>query len=384
MPFDVREFTGGSAGDRATSPRAGYVVATWLFSICGMILVMVVLGGVTRLTGSGLSIMEWAPLSGALPPLSQAEWEQMFALYKSVPQYKLVNHGMTLFSFQQIFWTEWIHRLWGRLIGVAFLLPLLWFWATGRIERRLRPRLLVLFLLGGLQGAVGWFMVASGFRPDSTAVAPVRLALHLALALVLYTLILWTALGVLQLRAQGPAPASLLRVFLGVFLGVISLTIVAGSLTAGTHAGFEYNTFPLMDGRLIPQNYARLQPFVRNLTQNLATGTVRSSAAGDPDYSYRRGRGGCRLAPAERGVSSCNGNGRGTTGGAVPAWDRHPIAGRADSLGGPSPGERGAGPDRRHLGVARGACAPSSPRVENRADWLSLDRERRATAPQER
>ena len=140
-----------------------------------MVLVMIVLGGVTRLTGSGLSIMEWAPFAGTLPPMSDAEWQRLYHLYQQIPQYSLVNEGLGLAGFKQIFWLEWIHRLWGRLIGLAFIVPLIWFWATGRIERRLRPRLALLFVLGGLQGAVGWFMVASGFEPEATAVSPYRL-----------------------------------------------------------------------------------------------------------------------------------------------------------------------------------------------------------------
>jgi cytochrome c oxidase assembly protein subunit 15 len=266
MPFDDRTFPLDSGHTRHNRR----LVALWLFAVCFMIAVMVALGGVTRLTGSGLSIMEWAPVSGALPPLSHADWEKLFALYKQIPQYALLHDGMTLSGFKQIFWLEWIHRLWGRLIGVVFLLPLIWFSVTGRIERRLRPRLVLIFVLGGLQGAVGWFMVASGFFPDSTAVAPARLVIHLSLALVLYAAILWTGLSVLH-----PEPTSLpevkgLRRLASASVGLIALTIVAGGFVAGTHAGFDYNTFPLMDGHLIPESYARLTPFLRNLTQNIA------------------------------------------------------------------------------------------------------------------
>src|SRR6185437_6740633 len=147
-------------------------------------------------TGSGLSIMEWAPFGGILPPLTDADWQRLFRLYQQIPQYKLVNDGFGLDGFKQIFWLEWTHRLWGRLIGLAFLGPLIWLFATARIERRLVPRLGALFLLGGLQGAVGWFMVASGFLPDTTSVSPVRLVVHLALALALYAAIVWTGLSV--------------------------------------------------------------------------------------------------------------------------------------------------------------------------------------------
>jgi len=270
MPFDVRDFPGAPPGERAASSRNRRLVASWLFAICGMILVMVVLGGVTRLTGSGLSIMEWAPLSGILPPLNHADWEKLFALYKQIPQYRLEHPGFGLSGFQQIFWLEWLHRFWGRLIGIAFFIPLVWFWAAGRIERRLRPRLVVIFLLGGAQGAVGWFMVESGFFPDSISVSPYRLAVHLALALVLYAALLWTALGLVQPNRQPVAAGAPLRVLLLLCCVLVALTIVAGSFVAGTHAGFEYNSFPLMEGRLVPADYARLAPFLRNLTQNPA------------------------------------------------------------------------------------------------------------------
>lgn len=256
--------------DRAATRQSRRLVASWLFIVAGMILVMVVLGGATRLTGSGLSIMEWAPLMGALPPTSHAEWERLFALYQKIPQYTLVNDGFGLAGFKHIFWLEWTHRLWGRLIGVVFLLPLLWFWATARIERHLVPRLGLLFVLGGLQGAVGWFMVASGFEADSTSVSPYRLVVHLVLALILYAAIVWTGLSALHPIRYRPATPPLLRRLAFTCLAMLSLTIVAGGLTAGTHAGFTYNTFPLMDGRLVPDGYAMLHPWIRNLTENIA------------------------------------------------------------------------------------------------------------------
>ena len=211
MPFDVRDFPGAPPEDRAAGRGNRRRVAAWLFAVAFMILVMIVLGGVTRLTGSGLSIMEWAPFAGALPPMNDADWQRLYHLYQQIPQYALVNQGFGLAGFKQIFWLEWTHRLWGRLIGFAFLVPLIWFWATGRIERRLRPRLVLLFVLGGLQGAVGWFMVASGFQPDTTAVSPYRLVIHLALALVLYVALVWTGLTVLRPLPHGPAPSPLLR-----------------------------------------------------------------------------------------------------------------------------------------------------------------------------
>ena len=272
MPFDTRDLATGLPTDTPAERLNRQIVAAWLFTVAGMIWVMVVLGGATRLFGAGLSIMEWAPLSGALPPLSDAEWERLFALYRQIPQYALLHPGMGLAGFQGLFWLEWGHRLFGRLIGVAFLLPFVWLWATGRIERSLRPRLALLFLLGALQGAIGWFMVASGFFPDSTAVSPYRLVIHLALALVLFAAMLWTGLSVLQ-----PAPVHLdwpgaraARWLANATVALAALTIVAGGFTAGLHAGLAYNTFPLMDGRLVPAGYARLDPFWRNLTENVA------------------------------------------------------------------------------------------------------------------
>lgn len=264
MPFDPASPRAGAG----MTARNRILVSRWLFLCAFMILVMVALGGATRLTGSGLSIMEWAPLIGALPPLSHAEWERLFRLYQQIPQYQLLNKGFGLAGFQQIFWLEWTHRLWGRLIGVVFLVPLVVFAWRGAIPRRMVPGLALLFVLGGLQGAVGWFMVASGFFPDSTAVAPLRLVIHLGLALILYAAILWVGLSVRRPEpAGGPARA---RGLANATLGLLALTIVAGGFTAGLHAGLDYNTFPLMDGRLVPDGYAMLEPFWRNLTQNIA------------------------------------------------------------------------------------------------------------------
>jgi cytochrome c oxidase assembly protein subunit 15 len=264
MPFDVLDYPAGTR----LAARNRRFVGLWLLGMSAMIFVMVVLGGATRLTGSGLSIMEWAPLSGALPPLSDTAWQHLFDLYKPIPQYALLHPDMDLAGFKHIFWLEWVHRLWGRLIGLAFLLPLLWLWWRGAITRRLRARLVLLFALGGLQGAVGWFMVASGFFPDSTAVSPYRLVIHLALALVLYAALLWTGLSVLRpAPLAGPPPP---RRLLALCVALVSLTILAGGFVAGTHAGLIDNTFPLMGGRLVPEDYAALHPFVRNLTENLA------------------------------------------------------------------------------------------------------------------
>ncbi len=265
MPFDVREFPAGAE----MADRNRRWVAGWLFALCAMVLGMIVLGGTTRLTGSGLSIMEWAPLMGTLPPLTEAEWQRLFDLYQQIPQYHLLHEGFGLAGFKQIFWLEWTHRLWGRLIGIVFLVPLVVLWARGAIPARLRPRLVLLFVLGGAQGAVGWFMVSSGFFADATAVSAYRLVIHLAVALVLYVALLWTALSVLW-PLPAPLPTRGTRRLAWLAACLLGTTIVAGGFVAGLHAGLTYNTFPLMDGRLVPDGYAALDPFVRNLTENVA------------------------------------------------------------------------------------------------------------------
>ena len=270
MPFDVDQTKFGHAALRAQRDRRA--VALWLFGLCAMILVMVTLGGATRLTGSGLSIMEWAPLRGTLPPLSDAEWQRLYALYQQIPQYALINHGFGIDGFKGIFWLEWAHRLWGRLMGVAFFLPLVWFAWRGAIGRTLAVRLCGLLALGGLQGAVGWFMVASGFAANTTAVSPYRLVIHLCLALTLYAAILWTALSVWREANGGigtPVPARLRTALRGV-CAALALTIIAGGFVAGLKAGLTYNTFPLMDGRLVPDGYGTLTPLLRNWTENVA------------------------------------------------------------------------------------------------------------------
>ena len=268
MPFDIDGPTRRIETARDSADRR--MVAAWLFAVCGMLWVMIVLGGATRLTGSGLSIMEWAPLSGVVPPWSQAEWQRLFALYQKIPQYELVNQGFGIEGFKHIFWLEWTHRLWGRLIGFVFLVPLVVLGLRGAIRRGLWLRLGALFVLGGLQGAVGWFMVESGFAADSTAVSAYRLVAHLALALLLYGAILWTALGVLRPGAKRAVRSPLLSwLLLGCGI-LLPLTIVAGGFVAGLHAGLIYNSFPLMGGAVVPPDYAALHPFLRNLTENLA------------------------------------------------------------------------------------------------------------------
>jgi cytochrome c oxidase assembly protein subunit 15 len=263
MPFDPAP----AAVRTAVSPRP---VAFWLLAVAGLVWIMVAIGGATRLTGSGLSIMEWAPISGILPPLSEAEWQRLYDLYRTIPQYRLVNAGFGMEGFRSIFWLEWIHRFWGRLIGLAYVAGLAWFWLRGAIPAGLKPRLLLLLALGGLQGAIGWFMVASGFEEGRTEVSPYRLVLHLGLALVLFALLLWTALGLLRPEREAPAGARAVRRWLHAAAGLAVLAMLAGGFVAGIRAGFTYNTFPMMDGQWVPAGYLDLSPWWRNLTANIA------------------------------------------------------------------------------------------------------------------
>lgn len=246
-------------------------ISNWLFLLCFMLLGMIAIGGITRLTGSGLSIMDWQPVSGIIPPLTHREWERLFALYQTIPQYHIQHEGFGLAGFQKIFWAEWIHRFWGRLMGVVLIIPLIYFAIKGMITKRLAACLVLLFFLGALQGGIGWFMVASGFRPDSTAVEPIRLVLHLSAALILYSVLLWTALSVRWPKASLPTNtlgAHSVKILTILSAVLICCTIIAGGLTAGTHAGFSFNSFPLMDGHIFPNDYHALHPFWRNWIEN--------------------------------------------------------------------------------------------------------------------
>jgi heme a synthase len=251
--------------------RHDRAIGFWLLICAAMIFAMAVIGAITRLTESGLSIMEWAPLSGALPPLSETEWDRLFALYRQIPEYLEENAGMTLAEFKTIFWWEWIHRLWGRSIGVVFAIPFLWFLARGWIDRRLGPHLGAMFVLGGLQGGLGWYMVASGFA-ERVDVSQYRLVAHLTLAVAIYAYVLWIAMRLLDPAPEtrpGAAPARL-RAYLIALAGLAGITMASGGFVAGLNAGLIYNTFPLMDGRLIPKDYAAISPLVLNLFENTA------------------------------------------------------------------------------------------------------------------
>jgi cytochrome c oxidase assembly protein subunit 15 len=229
-------------------------VAVWLFAVAVLVLAMVVVGGATRLTGSGLSITQWKPISGAIPPLSQAAWLAEFQRYQQIPQYQLVNRGMSLEAFKSIYWWEWTHRLIGRLLGVVFAGPFIAFLALGMMPRRLIGRALVLFFLGGLQGFVGWWMVTSGLE-TRISVAPERLATHLGLALILYCALIWTALEAWAGSQRPPRPTGFAPVALVIAL-LVYLQCLLGALVAGNQAGLVDNDWPLMRGRLFPQDYA--------------------------------------------------------------------------------------------------------------------------------
>jgi cytochrome c oxidase assembly protein subunit 15 len=344
LPIRVQPFSSVLAADVKIAPKA---VAVWLLACCGLILSMVVVGGMTRLTLSGLSITEWKPLIGIIPPLTHAQWLAEFARYQQIPEYRTLHYGMSLADFKTIFFWEYAHRLLGRLIGVAFAVPLGWFWLRGQLPRRLAPALLGILALGLAQGALGWYMVESGLA-DRIEVSQYRLVAHLVLALAIYSLILWTALGLIHSpvcaagelksssppcpghsvnpspsmgkgwegvnaaamrkrrqesrlslstasRADGssksitPIPgsspgqalarphpgggkalkASFWRRASEAVIALVGLTIAAGGFVAGTRAGFTYNTFPLMDGRLVPAGYDRLHPYFRNWFENI-------------------------------------------------------------------------------------------------------------------
>ncbi len=233
---------------------------------------MIILGGVTRLTGSGLSMVQWEPIMGVLPPLNQAEWEETFRLYQQFPEYKLKNFTMSLGEFKSIFWFEYGHRLLGRSIGIIFLLPFLFFLVKGKIDRALTPKLITMFVLGGLQGLMGWYMVKSGLVNDPH-VSQYRLTAHLALAIVIYSYMFWVALDLLYPKIDDNAKSAnrkLGRLSL-IITTIIFITALSGGFVAGTRAGFAFNTFPLMDGRLIPAGLFELSPVWRNFFENIVT-----------------------------------------------------------------------------------------------------------------
>jgi cytochrome c oxidase assembly protein subunit 15 len=252
-------------------------IAGWVFVLALLTAAMVLIGGLTRLTEAGLSIVVWQPFAGAIPPLSDDAWNQAFAQYQQYPEYQMLNYGMTLADFKRIFLIEFVHRLWGRLIGVAFLVPFAFFVVKGAfrgVKRRpLLQSLVAVFALGGVQAFLGWYMVSSGLieRPEVSAY---RLALHLAVGLVIFLALLTIALHLA--RRPPPHPdevkaARRVRRWAGRLLILAFVTVIAGAFVAGLDAGLTYNTFPLMDGQLVPDGYFLLMPVWRNFFENVAT-----------------------------------------------------------------------------------------------------------------
>ena len=238
-------------------------IAAWLFVCAALVFAIVVVGGVTRLTRSGLSIVEWQPLLGALPPLAEADWQALFAKYRETPEFRLVNFNMTLEGFKGIFWWEYFHRLLGRVIGLVFLLPFLFFWLRKRLDRPLAWKLGGVFALGALQGVLGWYMVKSGLV-DDPRVSHFRLTAHLGVALLIFASQLWLALGLIS---PGTHRHDRLALALPV---VVFLMALSGAMVAGLRAGHAYNTFPLMNGHLVPPETLMLEPWWMNFLYNMA------------------------------------------------------------------------------------------------------------------
>lgn len=259
----IRPFTGQSTG------RNNRQIAIWLLCVCAAIFVMLVIGGATRLTHSGLSMMTWDPLMGWIPPLSQAQWLDSFEHYKKIPEFYELNPDMDVEGYKHIFMLEYIHRVWGRLIGLFFLLPFIYFLMAGKIAKSFRPKLVMMFVLGGMQGVLGWYMVSSGF--DNPHVSQYRLTAHLSAAFIIYGYIFWVAMGLLFPNEDASLyNIRILRRLATVLTGLIALTVMAGGMVAGLKAGFAFNTFPLMDGHFIPDGYAMLTPFYLNFFENIA------------------------------------------------------------------------------------------------------------------
>jgi cytochrome c oxidase assembly protein subunit 15 len=267
-----RALPGATPASAGLAAPATSALRAWLYTVAALIFLMVSLGGATRLTGSGLSITEWQPIMGALPPLSDAAWQDAFEKYKQIPQYEHVNRGMSLAAFKLIFWWEWTHRFLGRLIGVVFLVPFLYFLAMGQLTRPLMWRLAGIFTLGGLQGFIGWYMVSSGLA-DRISVSQYRLALHMTLAVAIFGAVLWVAMSLEapSRRERAAEPLGWRRVEAAGIATLVLLQVAAGAFVAGLKAGSGWNTWPLMDGALIPKGLAAVSPWWANLFENAVT-----------------------------------------------------------------------------------------------------------------
>lgn len=270
MAIDLNKTDIPPAQTRPSSTSPEKQIAIWLFFMAALIFCMILLGGVTRLTHSGLSIVEWKPLTGIVPPLNESAWQQEFLNYQAFPEYQKLNQGMTLGEFKRIFYFEYFHRLLGRLIGVCFLLPMLVLGYRGAIKKSLLPHLGMIFLLGAGQGLLGWYMVKSGLI-DNPHVSQYRLTAHLMAAVCIYAYILWVAFGLLKAppdRPQQPLSQKLYGSAVAI-TGLVALMISSGGFVAGLKAGLAYNTFPLMDGKWIPDHLYVLQPFWLNWFENI-------------------------------------------------------------------------------------------------------------------
>jgi len=247
--------------------RKQNLIGNWLLLGVFMIFIQVMLGGITRLTGSGLSITQWDVIMGSLPPMNEQGWQQAFDQYKQFPQYKIMNSEMTLEGFKSIFWWEFIHRFWARLMGVFFVVPFIYFLVKKMIDWNLGKKLIIIFILGGLQGLLGWIMVQSGLV-DKPWVSPIDLSAHLILALILYCYLFWVALEILQPQTEEGSIVSF-RSFSGILLGLIFLQIFYGGLMAGNKAALFYPTFPKIGAGYIPNNIFSLKPWTLNLVENV-------------------------------------------------------------------------------------------------------------------
>ncbi len=249
--------------------RNRIIIRTWLGVVVLAIVALVIVGGATRLTDSGLSITQWKPIHGVVPPLTQADWEEELELYRQIPEYQQINKGMSLSEFKTIYWWEWAHRLLARGVGLIFAVPLLVFWVSGRIERPLKLPLVIILALGGLQGVIGWWMVSSGLV-DRVDVSQYRLATHLTLACIIVAAIIWVSRGLVRYSSDKP-PSDHSVLVAGVLAMMVLLQIYLGGLVAGLDAGLAYNTWPLMDGTLVPPNLFVIEPWWLNLFENAKT-----------------------------------------------------------------------------------------------------------------
>src|SRR5258705_1319002 len=252
------------------SARTDRAVGLWLFLIAAMIGLMVVVGGLTRLTGSGLSITEWQPVTGVIPPLNDSAWQSEFAKYRGTPQYDLINRGIGLAGFKAIYWWEWTHRMLGRVLGVVFLIPFLAFVRQGRIDRGIATRLGIIFLLGAAQGVLGWWMVQSGLTGERVAVSQYRLAAHLGLAIILFGYILWTALEVVGAGKTKIAAVARFKPWAVLFAALVFVQMLLGAFMAGLDAGRAFSSWPTYGGAWIPAGLYDLSPWWINHFENHA------------------------------------------------------------------------------------------------------------------